>query len=248
MNRNIKVLFVFTKTICVIALFLLLVYYMNILYECYYKEQSEEDEIRIFVEKWQEQKEQKEKLGESIVSTENTYKISYRNENNKQAKSDVQVEEASTQWLDENAKDHDDKNDKNIKVAYDCILIIPSIEINKYVYTGTKREQYLEQYHLITAAQDMKYQNGGNYIICGHYSKLYGHSLNRLKELNVGDDVTIWYREDLDTYKVTSISYINMKNTTQYCNQTNERELTIISCAKYEGKDKYLVVKCKYTN
>ena len=33
---------------------------------------------------------------------------------------------------------------------------------------------------LITADAHMRYKNGGNYIICGHASKLYGHSLNRL--------------------------------------------------------------------
>ena len=132
-----------------------------------------------------------------------------------------------------------------LPIGYDCIVSIPIISLEKIVYTGSLRESHLEQYDLITAADDMKYSNGGNYIICGHYSQLYGHSLNRLKELNKGDFVYINSNGTLHKYTVYSKEFETMTETSTYCVQTEQRELTIISCAKYVGVDKYIVIKCK---
>lgn len=129
--------------------------------------------------------------------------------------------------------------------GFDCIISIPSISLEKIVYTGKSREEYLSQYDLITAADDMKYDNGGNYIVCGHNSQLYGHSLNRLKEVKKGDYVYIKSNDILHKYIVYSKEFQTMSDTSLYCVQTEQRELTIISCAKYIGPDKYIVIKCE---
>ena len=127
----------------------------------------------------------------------------------------------------------------------DCILIIPDIDLKKIVYTGKDRTQHLENYELITASDNMKYKNGGNYIICGHASRLYGHSLNRLKEIKKGASIQIQTKDKLDEYIVNQITYENMNQTSQYCNQTQENTLTIISCAKYISEKSYIVIHAK---
>ncbi len=157
-------------------------------------------------------------------------------------------EDKSDECVKENTDNADRKSDDQEEDMADCVLIIPSIDLKKYVYSGKQRETHLEQYELVTATDDMKYMNGGNYIICGHYSKLYGHSLNRLKDISELDEVIIWHNDKQTKYKVSSVSYMNMNNTSQYCNQSNNRQITILSCAKYEGKNKYIVVRCECAN
>ena len=145
-------------------------------------------------------------------------------------------------------------NDKNqeayIPEGMDCVISIPCIDLEKIVYTGTDREKHLQKYELITATPDMKYFNKGNYIICGHASRLYGHSLNRLREIKVGDKVYIRYYNSLkenisEEYIVESVTYEVMNDTSKYCKQTEEQVVTIISCAKYIAPNNYIVIKCK---
>lgn len=127
----------------------------------------------------------------------------------------------------------------------DCILIIPDISLKKIVYNGVNREKHLEQYKLVTATDNMKYQNGGNYIICGHASNLYGHSLNRINEIKRDMILYIKTQDNLDEYIVSDVSYKNMKYTSEYCNQTDEPTITIISCAKYISKESYIIIHAK---
>ena len=134
------------------------------------------------------------------------------------------------------------------KAIIDCVVSIPKIDLEKNVYTGTMREKELEQYHLITATDNMLYSNGGNYIICGHNSRVYGHSLNRLHELEKGDKVYICFQNKRYEYKVYSIQYENMYQTSEYMQQTQDKELTIFSCSKNRDKKEYIIVKCQYMN
>lgn len=135
-------------------------------------------------------------------------------------------------------------NNTNIsEIVGDCILEIPSIQLTKYVYSGTERIEHLKNYELVTAAEDMYYKNGGNYIICGHASRLYGHSLNRLKEIKVGDSLFIHTDKQTDQYIVEYVGYEDQSKTSHYCNQTKEDIITILSCARYVSETSYIIIK-----
>lgn len=127
----------------------------------------------------------------------------------------------------------------------DCILFIPAINLEKIVYTGSKRMEHLNQYELTTAADNMQYKNGGNYIICGHASRLYGHSLNRIKEVKEGNLLYIQTKSRLDEYIVKKVFFADMNQTSKYCNQTSHKTITILSCAKYISKDSYIVIQAE---
>lgn len=161
----------------------------------------------------------------------------------RQSKSDNMLASKPSNGSSETNRKSSPKTDA--KWIGDCILMIPDINLTKIVYTGKNREKHLENYELITANDTMKYQNGGNYIICGHASRLYGHSLNRLKEVKKGTIIQIQTKDKMDEYIVNQITYENMNQTNQYCNQTQENTLTIISCAKYISDDSYIVVHAK---
>ena len=92
----------------------------------------------------------------------------------------------------------------------------------------------------------MKYSNGGNYIICGHASKLYGHSFNRIQEIQIGTEIEIESENIVDTYCVNCIQFANQNNCSSYFNQTNNHDMiTIISCAKYISDNSYIIVQAK---
>lgn len=133
------------------------------------------------------------------------------------------------------------ENDLN---EVDSILHIPKINLNKFVYNGSRRKKHLDSYQLITATNDMKFKNGGNYIICGHTSRIYGYSLNRLKELDINDQIIMIDKNFIQTkYNIVSVDYINMFESNQYAKQSKNNIITIISCAKIKSKDYYIVVK-----
>lgn len=134
------------------------------------------------------------------------------------------------------------KPDNKEKWVGDCILTIPDINLEKIVYSGDNRLEHLKEYGLATASDTMEYKNGGNYIICGHASRMYGHSLNRIKEVKKGDTIYIKTRNGSDRYIVKQVRFENMNKTSRYCNQTETRQLTIISCAKYVSKSSYIVI------
>ncbi|MBE5923832.1 MAG: sortase [Lachnospiraceae bacterium] len=134
------------------------------------------------------------------------------------------------------------KEKQNNEKDVDCVISIPDIDLLKKVYTGNKREKHLDNYELITATSDMKYSNGGNYIICGHASRLYGHSLNRLSEVLEYTQIQIWANNEVENYVVKEVKYVNMKETSKYCNQTKNKQITILSCAKNVSPDSYIVV------
>lgn len=147
--------------------------------------------------------------------------------------------------IDSISKNIVSNNNSNYKKSWkgDCILDIPDIDLQKIVYTGVDRLEHLKQYELATATDNMKYKNGGNYIICGHASRLYGHSLNRIKEIQKGTIIYIKTPNKIDLYKVDNVTYKNMHETSTYCNQTTDKRITIISCAKYISKDSYFVIQ-----
>ena len=91
----------------------------------------------------------------------------------------------------------------------------------------------------------MQYKNGGNYIICGHASKLYGHSLNRLQEIKKDTIIEILTKNKTEQNIVYKVNYENMYETSQYCNQTSEKTVTIISCAKNISKESYIVIHAR---
>lgn len=210
------------KRICIIcSIILLIIFLYNFLsyYKLYIREQKEKNAIHILEDRKIQQEEEKRNIRNTVITKKEPPDLISTEKN----------------FMDEH-------NSNDIEEGSDVIVCITDINLEKFVYTGNNRDTHLTNYELITADEKMKYENGGNYIICGHASRLYGHSLNRIKEVKKGTMIEIKYKDSLDKYIVTSVSYPNMFDTSQYCNQTTERTLTIISCAKYISKESYIVI------
>lgn len=235
---------------------LFLLYYLNIYYRIYLHESDE----RICIQTWK-QLQMQEQLYTQTHTCIFYYKYSYieffknsanKFQNNKSITKlmidNLYKEKTNTtEYIvqNETTASKAEITPKPYNLEKDCILSIPDINLEKIVYTGKQREMHLKNYDLITADANMQYENGGNYIICGHASKLYGHSLNRIQEVKKGIKVQIQAKNKTEQYIVNKVEYKNMYETSQYCNQTSEKSLTIISCAKNISKESYIVIHAR---
>jgi len=220
--------------ILIIIVFCLVIYYAYICVRVLVREEQEKITIQKLI--FDENEEDEFDWSDEYISDWNN-----EYQRDKKEKYPLLNQNDSSQYItDVDASTSEQKDYRN----YDCILSIPKIDLMKYVYSGKNRMKRLENYELITASEDMYYKNGGNYIICGHASQLYGHSFNRLNELNIGDIVYVWYNESREEYIIKSITYNNMNYSNEYCNQTQKNELTILSCAKHVGPNEYIIIKC----
>ena len=234
-NKKYKnALIIISLIVIIICLLLLLESYKN-----YINELNEKSKI--------------DKLKSSYQSTENYdksdetnnidsyFKIKQNNLNNNNCSHDAK----NSDYINNNTVNerNNSQNNRTNNNSEDCIIEIPDIDLSKIVYTGEQRENHLANYELVTASSDMKYINGGNYIICGHASRLYGHSLNRLKEVHKGTLIRIWAKYGLDEYEVKKVYFDDMDKTSDYCRQSKTSEITIVSCAKYISANSYIIVK-----
>jgi sortase A len=125
--------------------------------------------------------------------------------------------------------------------SIDCILSIPSLDIN-YPVTDKTSEELLK-------ISLNKYWGGepntvGNYVIVGHNyknKKMFG----KLSQISIGDTVEITDLEGTTvTYEVYSKYVVDPTDTACTSQMTNgEKEITLITCTNY-GKQR-LVVKAK---
>lgn len=208
------------KKICIICAIILLILFLNEIISYYSIYVEEQKEIKV------------------IQSLERTLYIT--EQSNHTVFQESRIEEDNR---DLSSTESTEATSEPIIWNGDCIVYIPDIQLKKIVYTGKNREEHLSNYELITANEDMYYENGGNYIICGHASRLYGHSLNRIREVKEGTVIEIKTPDNTDEYIVNSVTYQNMNQTSNYCNQTTKRCITIISCAKYVSKESYIVIQ-----
>ena len=70
----------------------------------------------------------------------------------------------------------------------------------------------------------------GNYILVGHYSQVYGRHLNRIKEVEVGDTITVENVSEKFNYQVTEAYSVPPTETWVMANDGEKKLITVISC------------------
>ena len=125
----------------------------------------------------------------------------------------------------------------------DCELVIPSISLDRVVVAGGDLDYNLNRYLLTAGSVDMRYDQGGRYIILGHMSANYGHSLNRLHEVKPGDSLYIRKNDGVcDTYVVQTVETRPQEEIAEYTQQTGERLVTVVTCDSAGYTSNYIVV------
>jgi len=70
----------------------------------------------------------------------------------------------------------------------------------------------------------------GNYILAGHKSRIYGRHFNRLKEMSIGDKVTIQTPWQIYTYAVTDHFAVTADEDWVLNDDFNKIQITLITC------------------
>lgn len=116
------------------------------------------------------------------------------------------------------------------KGEIDSVLVIDKIHLKKAVIRDEYNDYNLDRYYFVTADQ-ISVLGRENYIIYGHCSQTYGHSFNRLEELEVGDEFQLIQESCTYQYAVSSIRRELRENASPYLN-TGEDTVQLLSCEK----------------
>ena len=124
----------------------------------------------------------------------------------------------------------------------DCILKIPSINLEKPIY-NKNTTTYLEKYYLVTAYDNMNFKEGGTYIIYGHNSYVENVSFQKLPRIKLNDTVIIEYQNKDYEFVVTEIQTANTEQISDYFIQA-ENKIVLVACTNQSTKTnpEYFVV------
>ena len=128
---------------------------------------------------------------------------------------------------------YSDVNDYSFRGYIDCILVIDKINMKKAIIRGNilaDSDFNLSKYYFVTA--DLSTTLDGNYIIYGHSSQTYGHSFNRLDEMNVDDTFYIIQGGTRYRYKVESVNRVLRSKSETYFPQDIGKRVTLVACEK----------------
>ena len=108
--------------------------------------------------------------------------------------------------------------------------MIDKINLKKAIIRGEYNDYNLDRYYFVTA-DELAVLGRDNYIIYGHCSRTYGHSFNRLEELEVGDEFYLIQGDHIYDYAVSEVRRELRENAPQYLN-TGENTVQLLSCEK----------------
>ncbi|MFA9381845.1 MAG: class D sortase [Acetanaerobacterium sp.] len=125
------------------------------------------------------------------------------------------------------------------------ILTIPKIDLTVAVGEGADDDtlKYMVGHIPETATLGQR----GNCAISGHRSYSYGQFFNRLDELTQGDSIMVQRDQNTYTYTVTH-TFIVEPEETGVLNQTDDAQITLVTCTPVRTATHRLIVKGILTN
>lgn len=131
---------------------------------------------------------------------------------------------------------YSDIGDYSFHGYIDSVLVIDKINLKKAVIRGNSMDDNdfnLSLYYFVTA--DLSTDLEGNYIIYGHSSQVYGHSFNRLDELQKGDNFYLIQNGVRYDYQVEAVDRALRSESRPYFPDLEQR-ITLVSCEKHLEK------------
>ncbi|MBQ3513762.1 MAG: sortase [Lachnospiraceae bacterium] len=155
--------------------------------------------------------------------------------------------EVQVEGIMESEENHklQDTNKNDTFQDMDCILKIPSINLEKPVYHQNTKA-YLQKFNLVTAYDNMNFSTGGTYIIYGHNSYVENLSFQSLPKVQLTDTIIIEYMNMDYEFLVTDIQRVNTQEISNYFVQ-EENKIVLVACTNQSTKTnpEYLVITAK---
>lgn len=123
-----------------------------------------------------------------------------------------------------------DVDSASYKGEIDSILVIDEINLKKAVIRGAYNDYNLDRYFFVTADEEAQLGQD-NYIIYGHCSRTYGHSFNRLEELETGDSFQLIQGNQVYHYAVSEVRRELREEAAPYLD-TGRNSVQLLSCEK----------------
>ena len=148
---------------------------------------------------------------------------------------DSAASESDTAELVQSEYERQDNNTAAVSKQYykgtvDSILVIDKIGLAKAIIRGTENDYNLSRYLFVTADQT-SVLGVDNYVIYGHCSQTYGHSFNRLDEMQVGDSFQLIQGTETHQYTVTDIQ-LELRENASPLLSTGTNTVQLVSCEK----------------
>lgn len=112
----------------------------------------------------------------------------------------------------------------------ECVLNIPSINLEKLVLRGDNRKNLAK--FLLCVGSEYSKLNETAYTIMGHDSYVKGCSLNQLRYVNVDDQIFLLSNDKQYAYTVQSIQMVTRKEFRNFVDINDKDNLYIFTCDK----------------
>jgi len=114
------------------------------------------------------------------------------------------------------------------------IIKIPSINLVSPILVGDTKTNL--NIGVCEVRQSVRAGETGNYILAGHYSRIYGRYFNRLPEIKPGASVFVQREYGSYEYEITEILHVGAADTWAVPINVPERMITLITCDYSRGE------------
>lgn len=163
-------------------------------------------------------------------------------ENNENMKEEEKIEEFLKIDKIEKIQNIDEvKEIKKVKVNnYNMVIEIPKINLYKGLYNLDSKYNNVAYNIEILKESDMPNVTNGNFILASHNGNSSVSYFEKLTNLNLFDDVYIYYENVKYNYQITDFYEVNKNGIIEIKREHDETVIVLITCKK-NTKDKQLV-------
>lgn len=163
-------------------------------------------------------------------------------ENNENMKEEEKIEEFLKIDKIEKIQNIDEvKEIKEVKVNnYNMVIEIPKINLYKGLYNLDSKYNNVAYNIEILKESDMPNVTNGNFILASHNGNSSVSYFEKLTNLNLFDDVYIYYENVKYNYQITDFYEVNKNGIIEIKREHDETVIVLITCKK-NTKDKQLV-------
>lgn len=163
-------------------------------------------------------------------------------ENNENMKEEEKIEEFLKIDKIEKIQNIDEvKEIKEVKVNnYNMVIEIPKIDLYKGLYNLDSKYNNVAYNIEILKESDMPNVTNGNFILASHNGNSSVSYFEKLTNLNLFDDVYIYYENVKYNYQITDFYEVNKNGIIEIKREHDETVIVLITCKK-NTKDKQLV-------
>ena len=138
------------------------------------------------------------------------------------------------------SKNHSKKIFKNNEIKYSSVIEIPKINLKRGLFDIDSKYNSVNYGIEILKESTMPDKENSNLILAGHSGNSRISYFKNLNKLVIGDEIIIYYNNNLYTYRVSEIYEINKTGTINLTDK-NKSVITLITC-RYNTNNQIIII------